>query len=361
MTQSSWPFENADTTESQYSKLFNRLKTSGVAGFPANTALKVTGDSSGMNVKVGLGFAIVRGFAYELTTTVQTMTIGASSANPRIDLVCLTLDPTVNSVVLEVVAGTPAAVPVAPALTQSETGTYQLEIGRVTVPALATVIAAGDVSDTRPCLGEAVGIWTTTQRPATGRMGQLGWSTTNDVLEVYNGSAWIEAAPNNIDAATITSGTLDPAILGAVSIANLTALGSVADIGQTLAVDAGYAVIGIPSPQINYGYIAQSVGTSYTTLSTDLVMTGSSQYAITMTAHIVSAVSADATVTLRMWVAGTNYDYECFLPNGKKGVITATRYFPSAPATSSDLQHQLKVSAGSNISIQTSTTVVGIN
>ena len=182
MTQSSWPFENADTTESQYSKLFNRLKSSGVAGFPSDTALKVTGDSSGMNVKVGLGFAIVRGFAYELTTSVETLTIGASSANPRIDLVCLTLDPTVNSVVLEVVAGTPAAVPAAPALTQSETGTYQLEIGRVTVPALATVIAAGDVSDTRPCLGEAVGVWTTTQRPATGRTGQLGWSTTNDVL-----------------------------------------------------------------------------------------------------------------------------------------------------------------------------------
>ena len=361
MTQSSWPFENADTTESQYSKLFDRLKRSGVAGFPSDTALKVTGDSSGMNVKVGLGFAIVRGFAYELTTSVETLTIGASSANPRIDLVCLKLDPTVNSVVLEVVAGTPAAVPAAPALTQSETGTYQLEIGRVTVPALATVIAAGDVSDTRPCLGDAVGVWTTTQRPTTGRTGQLGWSTTNDVLEVYNGTAWVEAAPNNIDAATITSGTLDPAILGDVSIANLTALGSVADIGQMLQVDSGYAVIGVPSPQILNGYIAQTVGSSYTTIYTDLVMTGSSQYAITMTAHIVTAVAADTTVILRMWVAGTNYDYEHFVPNGKKGVFTVTRYFPSDPTTSSDLQHQLKLSTGSGISIQTSTTVVGTN
>jgi hypothetical protein len=90
-------------------------------------------------------------------------------------------------------------------------------------------------------------------------------------------------------------------------------------------------------------------------------MTGSSQYAITMTAHIVTAVSADTTVTLRMWVAGTNYDYEHFVPNGKKGVFTVTRYFPSDPATSSDLQHQLKLSTGSGISIQTSSTVVGVN
>ena len=359
MTQSSWPFENADTTESQYSKLFDRLKRSGVAGFPSDTALKVTGDSSGMNVKVGLGFAIVRGFAYELTTSVETLTIGASSANPRIDLVCLKLDPTVNSVVLEVVAGTPAVTPTAPSLTQSETGVYELEIGRVAVPALATVIAAGDVSDTRPCLGDAVGVWTSTQRPTTGRTGQVGWSTTNQVLEVWNGSAWIEAAPQNIDAATITSGTIDSARIGTIPVGNIDA--GALNPGELLGVDATYNVIGVAAPQILTGYAAQSVGTTFTTKDNDQTLIGSSTYAITMTAHIVDTVSAATTATLRMWVGASYYDYQCYIASGQTGVITATRRVLTDPTTSHDVSHQLKLSTGSGIEIQTSTTVVGVN
>ena len=360
MTQSSWPFENADTTESQYSKLFNRLKSSGVAGFPSDTALKVTGDSSGMNVKVGLGFAIVRGFAYELTTSVETLTIGASSANPRIDLVCLKLDPMVNSVVLEVVAGTPAVTPVAPALTKDETGVYQLEIGRVTVPALATVIAAGNVSDTRPCLGDAVGVWTSTQRPTTGRTGQVGWSTTNQVLEVWNGSAWIEAAPQNIDAATITSGTIDSARIGSIPVGNIDA--GALNPGELLGVDATYNVIGVAAPQILTGYYENpTVGTTFTTAVTDLTLTGSSTYAITMTAHIVEVVAAATTATLRMTIGASNYDYQCYIATGQTGVITATRRFTADPVDSTDLKHQLKLSTGSGIKIQTSTTVVGVN
>jgi len=359
MTQSSWPFENADTTESQFSKLFNRLKTSGVAGFPANTALKVTGDSSGMNVKVGLGFAIVRGFAYELTTTVETMTIGASSANPRIDLVCLTLDPTVNSVVLEVVAGTAAAVPVAPALTQSETGTYQLEIGRVTVPALATVIAAGDVSDTRPCLGEAVGVWTTTQRPATGRMGQLGWSTTNNVLEVYSGSAWIEAAPNNIDAATITSGTIDSGRIGSIPIANVDA-GALSP-GELLIVDGSYAVVGVAGPQMDtHSYTNPTVGSTFTTVGPEVNISGSTQYQISVTAK-VAAVSSAGVLTVKFYNDATTEDFTQYLPAGAVGTMTFVTYVSAATVDSKTFKTYVKITNNSGISVVTRITVVGIN
>lgn len=360
MAQSSWPFENADTTESQYSKLFNRLKSSGVAGYPADTALKVTGDSSGMNAKVAAGFAIVRGFAYENTASV-TLTIGASSANPRIDLICLKLDPTANSIVLEVVAGTPAVSPVAPTLTQTETGIYELEIGRVTVPALATVIAAGDVSDTRPCLGDAVGIWNSVQRPA-GHVGQLGWSTSNQVLEVFDGSNWIEAAPKNIDASTLTSGTIPDGRLGNVPVENVEWVGSSLSAGEILVTDPGGFLVGTPAPSIQQAYYENpTVGTSFTTVGADLAVTGNSQYALTVTAHIVDTVSAATTVTLRLTVGSTNYDYQCYIASGQTGVITATRYLASAPASTTNVKARLKLSTGSGIKIQTFIVAVGTN
>lgn len=362
MTQSSWPFETQDTTETQYSYLFKNLKSSGVAGLPSTTDLKVTGDSSGMNVKVAAGFAIVRGFMYWSDAQV-TNTIAASSSNPRIDLVVLRLDPSANSIVQAVVTGTPAVTPTAPNLTQSATAVYELEIGRVTVPALATVIAAGNVSDTRPCLGDGVGVWTTAQRPASPHDGQLGWSTTNQVLEVYNlaTTAWEEAAPNNIDAGTITSGTLNAARIGTVGINKLTATGTSLTTGNMLVVDSSDNVVGTPGPQMltNY-YENPTVGTTLTTSGTSLDMVGSSQYQITFTAHVTDTDSSACTVTARLTVGSTNYDYTTYIPAGFTGQVTGTRYFGSTPGTSTNTKVRLKVSTGSR-NIQTTINVIGMN
>ena len=361
MAQNSWPFENADTTESQFSKLFNRLKSSGVAGYPADTALKVTGDSSGMNVKVAAGFAIVRGFAYENTASV-TLTVGASSANPRIDLVCLKLDPTANSIVLEVVAGTPAVTPSAPTLTQTETGIYELEIGRVTVPALATVIAAGDVSDTRPCLGDAVGVWTSTQRPA-GHVGQLGWSTSNQVLEVFDGSNWIEAAPKNIDAATITSGTLDSAVLGTLPIDNLSAVGSSLNPGDLLVVDPSYAIIGTPASSAVYtGKVNNpTVGTTLTTTGPSVTTDGGNQVYLIMVSCAISSAAADRTITLYLQrgTSTTIETFDQFIPNGKTGHITAVYPFV-ASGTNYTFRANFKSSSGVTTNIDSYLSVIGI-
>lgn len=348
MAQTSWPFENADTTETQYSYLFDRLKSSGVAGFPTDTALQVTGDSSGMNVKVAVGFAIVRGFMYQ-SDAIVTNTITASSSNPRIDLVVLRLDPSVNTIVQAVVAGTPAATPSAPALTQTTTGIYELEIGRVTVPALASVISAGNVSDTRPCLSHGVGIWTTTQRPASPSVGRLGWSTTNNVLEVYNGTSWIEAAPNNINAATITSGTIPSARIG-------TSL----DPGDLLLVDGSYNIIGVKAPQLSMNYYENpTVGTTLTTSGTSLDIVGNTQYQITFTAHITDTDTVACTATARLTVGSSNYDYTTYIPANFSGQITATRYLTTADTVTTNLKVRLKVSAGSR-NIQTFINVIGM-
>jgi len=189
MTQTSYPFDAQDTTEAQYSQLFRRLTYTGVSGAPAGTELKAYGDSSGMTVKVAVGFAIVRGHAYN-SDAIVTLNIGSASTNPRRDLVILKLDPSTNSVTLAVKAGTAAASPTDPTLTQTEEGIYELPIARVTVPANAVTISASDVADLRTFLGAQWGRWTTALRPSSPVIGTGGFNTSTVKPEVHNGTTW---------------------------------------------------------------------------------------------------------------------------------------------------------------------------
>jgi hypothetical protein len=147
MAQTSWPFENIDTSETQYSQLFRNLGEGPVAG--KLLELEPYADSTGMNVKVKAGQALVRGHYYDSTGT-ETITIpAADTTNPRIDRVVLRLDPTANSIVLHLLQGTPAASPVAPALTQTDGAIYDLPLAQIYVAANETIIAPGDVTDER--------------------------------------------------------------------------------------------------------------------------------------------------------------------------------------------------------------------
>lgn len=350
MTQTSWPFENADTTETQYSYLFDRLKTSGVAGFPNDTALQVTAPGGSMTVTTAAGFAIVRGFMY-YSDAVVTNTISASSSNPRIDLIILRLDPAANTIVQAVLTGTPAVSPSAPALTQTPTGNYEIEIGRVTVPALATTIASGNIKDTRNCLSHGVGIWTSDSRPTSPTLGRLGWSTTNQVLEVWNGSAWKEAAPNNINASTITSGILP-----------YQRLGTSIDAGDLLALDPSTLLItGIAPPQlVSNFYNNPTVGTSFTTTSASLTVTGSTTYQITFTSHVVDLDSVNCQITAKLTVGGIPYTYSGYVPATYTGQITATRYLTTTASASTLIKLDLKVSTGSR-NVENFINVIGMN
>lgn len=147
MAQTSWPFENIDTSETQFSQWARNIGE-GVKSSTLNE-LEVTADSSGMNVKVASGQAMIRGHYYQ-STAQETLTITtADGSNPRIDNVVLELDPTANSILLKVVAGTPAGSPTAPTLTQTDGGIYQLKLAEVYVDTGATAIDSGDVTDTR--------------------------------------------------------------------------------------------------------------------------------------------------------------------------------------------------------------------
>lgn len=209
MAETSYPFEGANTTEAQYSQLFRRLNFTGVAGAPGDTSVKVTGDSSGMNVKVAVGYAMVRGHFYK-TDAITTLTIGAANAtNPRKDLIVLRLDPTTaNSIVLAVKAGTAGASPTDPALTQTDEGIFEFPIARVNVPANASTISAGNVEDLRQFMGMPLGRWASNAlRPTVTSSDVLvGFNAGTGIVELWNGTAWAELRPSAIPASLITAG-----------------------------------------------------------------------------------------------------------------------------------------------------------
>lgn len=152
MAQSSWPFENIDTSETQFSQWARNIGEGVGAGYDAELAVSATGLA--MSVVVGAGRGMVRGHFY-LSSASETLNIASASAvSPRIDTVVLRLDPTANSVVLAVLTGTPSASPVAPTLTQTDTGTYEMPLANVYVAANATAIGAVDVTDRRVILGQ---------------------------------------------------------------------------------------------------------------------------------------------------------------------------------------------------------------
>lgn len=233
MTQTSYPFENAATTEAQFSQLFRRLQTSGVSGSPATTDLKVFGDSSGLQVKVPAGYALVRGHAYK-SDAQEILTISAANAtNPRIDLVVLRLNPTANSVVLAVVTGTAAASPADPSLTQTDEGTFEVALARVTVAANATTIAAGAVTDLRPFLGTQFGRWTTGTRPSSPVTGTAGYNTTTSAAEIWDGSAWVAFTP------TVTASMITAAEQANITAGKIRAGGTSSGTATTLFVQSG--------------------------------------------------------------------------------------------------------------------------
>lgn len=219
MTQSSFPFENADTNETQYSRLLRHLTKfgrGGVNGVPGDNNLKVSA-GTGMTVSVSSGQALVRGHFY-ISTGAEVLNIGASGSLPRIDSVILRLDPSSDSIVLAVVAGTPNASPVAPSLTQNDTTIFELLLANVLVAAGVTNITSGAITDLRSFMTD---VWTTAARP-TGQLGLTGYNTTTQKLETWNGSAWVEVTPTALDASVITSGTFNVARIPNIDAAKVT-------------------------------------------------------------------------------------------------------------------------------------------
>lgn len=210
MTQTSFPFEGIDTTETQFSK-WARHFNNGVNDEPTGDALEVSA-GTGLAVDVEAGEAMVRGHYYISDATESLALATADATNDRLDLVVLRLDPTANSIVLAVKTGTPAGSPSAPALVQTDAGIFEQALAEVLVPANSGVPTT--ITDRREFMGTRLGSWSTAGRPTPAGRVLFGFNTTDQAIEFYNPitDAWGPVAPeintlNDIGDVTITSAT----------------------------------------------------------------------------------------------------------------------------------------------------------
>jgi hypothetical protein len=203
MAQSSWPFENVDTSETQFSQWARNIGE-GVKTDALNE-LEVFADSTGMQVKVKSGQAMVRGHYYQNTAEEILTLTAADLSNPRIDTVIIELDPSANTILLKVIAGTPAGSPVPTALVQTDAGIYQFKLAQVAVAAGAITITAGNVTDYRTYLGAFIGTV-----PGSAITGQITVATMDG-----------DRLFGNIDTATISSANVTS--LNVAAISDLTA------------------------------------------------------------------------------------------------------------------------------------------
>jgi len=230
--------------------------TTGIIG---SSSLAITANSpAGMTVLAATGWAAVVGttqanmgtyvFYNDATTTLTVTT--ANPTNPRIDRVVATVRDAYytgafNDVIFQVVAGTPAGSPVAPA-----TPANSISLATIAVGAAVTQINSGNITDTR--------VNVTTNLPV------------GDLTEVAAGTG-----------ITVTSGT------GPIpSVAINTAVTADLTTAQTLTNKT------LTSPLINLGINAQT-GTTYTTVLADngKLVTQSNASAIATTIPLNSSVA----------------------------------------------------------------------
>lgn len=210
MAQNSFPFENADTTETQYSQLFNELQDTGVAGDTVANAGIAVSVGTGMGLVVSAGFAIIRGFAYDNTENLTLTVDAADLANPRIDTVVLRLDPTANGITAAIVKGTSAASPSAPALTQLPGAVWEMPLADILVPTSATALVGGNLTDRRSFLGSRVGYWRTATRPVGIDHGTFGFNVTTGKFEWYDAqtTSWSSVLPVDLADGSVTAAKL---------------------------------------------------------------------------------------------------------------------------------------------------------
>jgi len=151
----------AGSYPAQYDRLTAQAlwATTGIIG---SSSLAVTQNTPpGMSVRVASGWAAIVGTTTSnmgvytiFNDAIDTLTITtANPTNPRIDLVCATVRDAFysganNDVIFQVIAGTPAGSPVAPALPANS-----ISLATVAVGAAVTQINTANITDTRVDVG----------------------------------------------------------------------------------------------------------------------------------------------------------------------------------------------------------------
>jgi hypothetical protein len=282
-------------------------------GIIKSTSLAVTQNSPvGMSVIIASGWAAIVGttqanmgtyVGYNDANTVVAITT-ANPTNPRIDLICATVNDayytgSTNNVVFQVVAGTPAGSPVAPTLPANS-----IALATVDVAAGALSIVTGNITDLR--------VLVTTNIPETGDItavtagtGLSGGGTSGSVTLAINTAVTADLTT----AQTLTNKTLTSPTINGATIATST----------------------LTSPIINLG-ITTDTSTAYTTVLSDngKLITLSNASAITATIPPNSSVAYPVGAQLNFTQLGAG---QVTFTQGAGVTIVSTGATASAPKT----------------------------
>ena len=195
-TPPSWLQNGSHTAEN------DRLTTTGslwgVSGVVRSADLAVTA-SSGMTLSVASGWAAIIGtyqtnmgtyMAYNDAAATATITT-ADATNPRIDLVCITVNDaaysgSLNSVAINVVKGTAAGSPSVPS-----TPTNSIALAQVAVAAGATTISSGNITDVRTRAQIVEPTFTSAASTSVPVRIQLNTGQTGNALQIINSSGTV--------------------------------------------------------------------------------------------------------------------------------------------------------------------------
>ena len=274
MAQSSWPFENIDTSETQFSQWARNIGEGVKTG--ALNELEVFADSTGMQVKVRSGQALVRGHYYQNTAELALALEAADLTNPRVDIVVVELDPSANSIVLDVITGTPEAVPSPEPVVQTDAGIYQIKLAEIAVAAGVFNITAGNVTDTRGYIEDFEGTV-----PGSAITGEITTAT-------MDGDRLFGA----IDSATIPQANVTGTIVtDATTARTLTS----SDAGKTIRFTSGSATV-----------VTVNASTDFTVGErVDIIADGAGE--LTVTADTATVAGAETSTTSGSFTVGAQY------------------------------------------------------
>lgn len=307
-------------------------------------AMKVAAQSTpAMSVSIASGGAFIPSstnngsyFVYNDAATTVSITT-ADATNPRKDIVYVlvsdaAISGATNAVTYVVLAGTPAATPVAPTLPALAT-----QLAEVYVAAGATSITNANITDARPRSQVVDCAVTTTGQVASPTAGMLVWDSSTSRLNVYDGTTWqlvypislggitgAQIATNTITSSNMATGSvttaaiLDGTILTAdiadgqitsAKIADATIVtGDLADGAVTTAKIAGSAIT--PAQVSNNTYTMSITGNAGYAYSAGAASTATSATTASSATNAAQLASGSYSITQsgNWWYCNTEFD-----------------------------------------------------
>lgn len=256
------PYDGQSKAEDFWRDFFRHLTGSGVIdGVGSEFAVTERGAGANMSVDVAAGECFVRGQWGESTSTKNLPISSADPTNPRIDRVVLRNHFGNNKITLEVLEGTPAGSPAAPALTQSA-AMWEISLAQISVPAADTSIANAQITDQRTIISHP--LVDAAAAPSDGD--GLVYNSTTGLWDATS----VAGTVNVLDHGALGDGATDDTAAFAAAVTAATA-------GDTILIPAGH----------NF------VVTDTTTVAKRLRFTGGGTLTITTASRSIFVVTAD--------------------------------------------------------------------